>query len=214
MKHQIQEQHVKNDHYKNMTYSSKGRFASYWHQIYDVTSLNPDTILEIGIGNGFFYNFIKQNFNVNIHSLDVNPGLNPDHIGSVTNIPIYDKMYDCVACFQVLEHLTFDNFEAAIAEMKRLTRKWIVLSLPDRNRFVGFKIHRKSFPIKKREFKINIPYLKPNTLKFKGEHYWEIGAKGYPLKKIKSIFINSDLKIIRTYRVFEHPIHRFFILEK
>jgi hypothetical protein len=52
--------------------------------------------------------------------------------------------------------------------------------------------------------------------KFNGEHYWEIGKAGYPLsisKNIKDIQ-RSGFKIERTYRIFEHPYHRFFILKK
>ena len=50
--------------------------------------------------------------------------------------------------------------------------------------------------------------------KFDGEHYWEIGKAEYPLNKTIGDIQKSGFKIEKTYRVFEHPYHRFFILRK
>jgi hypothetical protein len=49
---------------------------------------------------------------------------------------------------------------------------------------------------------------------FNGEHYWEIGKAGYPLSKITKYIEKAVFKIIKTYRIFENPYHRFFILKK
>lgn len=50
--------------------------------------------------------------------------------------------------------------------------------------------------------------------KFNGEHYWEIGKAGYPLSKITKDIEKAGFKIIKTYRIFENPYHRFFVLKK
>ena len=50
--------------------------------------------------------------------------------------------------------------------------------------------------------------------KFDGEHYWEIGKAGYPLNRILEDIERAGFNIIKTYRIFEHPYHRFFILKK
>ena len=50
--------------------------------------------------------------------------------------------------------------------------------------------------------------------KFDGKHYWEIGKAGYPLSKTLMRFKKAGFKIEKTYRVFENPYHRFFILRK
>jgi len=50
--------------------------------------------------------------------------------------------------------------------------------------------------------------------KFDGEHYWEIGKEGYPLQKVMDEMRRAGFKIEKTYRVFEHPYHRFFVLAK
>jgi len=56
--------------------------------------------------------------------------------------------------------------------------------------------------------------LKNPTHKFDGEHYWEIGKAEYPLSKIINEIQKAGFKIEKTYRVFENPYHRFFILRK
>lgn len=208
------EKQVDKSHYNELIYNTKGRFASYWHQIDEVMGLNPEKILEIGVGNRFFSNFIKSNFDVILQTVDIDNELGPDHVGSVTDLPLETNAFDCVCCFQVLEHLPFDDMEKALKVMRRVSRRWIVLSLPDQSRFVGIKIHKKLFPIKKIEVKFSIPFLFSYSHHFDGQHYWEIGARGYSLKRIKQTFGNSRLKLVRTFRVFEMPIHRFFVLEK
>jgi len=42
---------------------------------------------------------------------------------------------------------------------------------------------------------------------------WECKV-GYPLKRIIKEMQMVGFKIEKTYRIFEHPYHRFFILEK
>jgi len=49
---------------------------------------------------------------------------------------------------------------------------------------------------------------------FDDQHYWEIGKAGYRLGKITKDIERAGFDIIKTYRIFEHPYHRFFILEK
>ena len=61
---------------------------------------------------------------------------------------------------------------------------------------------------------ITIPRVKPIQWKFDGEHYWEIGTRGYPIQKIKSQIEKSYFLIEKNYRLFEFPYHRFFLLKK
>ena len=56
--------------------------------------------------------------------------------------------------------------------------------------------------------------LKNPTHKFDGEHYWEIGKAEYPLSKIINKIQKAGFRVKKTYRVFENPYHRFFILRK
>ena len=48
---------------------------------------------------------------------------------------------------------------------------------------------------------------------FNGEHYWEVGAKGFSKKNILAIY-NEHFDVIREYSVFQNTYHWFAILRK
>jgi len=202
---------VELSHYFRREYDSKERFISYWHQINELLELGPKSILEIGIGNGLVANYLKRR-GINITTLDIDERLNPDHVGSVLDMPFADKSFEVVACFEVLEHLPYEDFPKALTEIHRVSSKYAVLSLPDSTR-----VYRLDIQIPKvGELKILIPLPRLKALKhvFNGEHYWEIGKAGYVLRRVVSDMVKAGFRIIKTYRVFENPYHRFFVLEK
>lgn len=202
---------VNSNHYFNESYDSKKRFISYWHQINEIISLNPREGLEIGIGNGFVRNYLKEK-GVKIKTLDIDKKLNPDAAGSVLEIPFIDESFEVVACYEVLEHLPYNEFPKALKEIHRVSRKHAVLSLPDVTTVYRINIELPRIrPIKRL---INHPFHRPARHVFDGEHYWEIGKASYPLKRVELDIIRSGLKIIKTYRIFEFYYHRFFVLEK
>ena len=45
-----------------------------------------------------------------------------------------------------------------------------------------------------------------------GEHYWEIGMRHYPLTRIMHDIKQAGFNLLKSYRIFEFPYHRFFIL--
>lgn len=199
---------VNKNHYNFLKYVTKKRFMSYYYQLKYIYDINPKSILEIGAGNNFLKNSLKDNYDIKV--LDIDPELKPDLIGSVDNIPIKNQSFDVICCFQVLEHLPFDKFERALSELRRVSKKYVLISLP----------------YSKLECKINIKlplipefisyhsfpqfYKKHN---FDGHHYWEIGKRNYSKKKIikiiKKLFIIEE--VINPH---ESPYHLFFKLKK
>lgn len=200
---------VDSDHYyKN--YDTKGRFCSYWYQIHEVVSLNPRSILEIGVGNRFFSDYVKK-VGFDVSTLDIDKRLKPDFAGSIWNIPFCNRSFDVVACYEVLEHLPYNQFVTALKELNRVSRKYVVLSIPDAGPTYRIYMH---FP-KVREFKQVLPLpWKSREHSFDGQHYWEIGKRSYPLKRISSDIEKAGFTIKKTYRTFENPYHRFFVLNK
>jgi len=199
------------DHYFKPSYDSKGRFISYWHQINELIKLKPTSILEIGIGNGLVANYLKQR-GYNLTTMDIDPRLNPDKIGSVIDIPFPDESFEVVACFEVLEHLPYKYFSEALSEILRVSKKYAVLSMPDATRAYRVLIQIPKIGVLKKL--IPLSQLKPPKHKFDGQHYWEIGKAGYPLRRILNDIERVGFRIIKTYRVFEMPYHRFLVLEK
>ena len=117
-------------------YVTKKRWISFFHQIDEISTLEPDSVLEIGVGSGILGAILKNTFGIQYESLDVNRELKPDYVGSVQKLPFPDRHFDVIACFQVLEHLPYEVFEQALSELFRVSKKAVILSLPNARRIL------------------------------------------------------------------------------
>lgn len=202
---------VEPDHYFDISYDSKERIISYWHQAKEIIDLKPDHVLEIGIGNGFVSQYLK-NRKINIMTLDIDKRLKPDFSGSILDIPFSDESFDIVASYEVLEHLPYDDVKKALSEIYRVSKKHAILSLPDCTLYYKICICIPKIGMVNKL--IPLPRLKAPQHVFDGEHHWEIGKAGYPLNKILNEIQKTGFNIESTYRLFENPYHRYFILKK
>lgn len=199
-------------HYYSREYDTLKRFASYWHQIDEILQLDPGSVLEVGLGNGFVSNYLRTRA-VNVTTVDIDPTLTPDKVGSVTELPFDDASFDVVSCCQVLEHLSFEMFRQALKEIRRVSRTWAVISIPDKT---------KKYPVSLTLPRVGlirfiIPWWrippKRDPAKSNG-HLWELGLRGFSLKAIRKTITDAGFLIEKTYRLFEQPKHRFFVLSK
>lgn len=199
------------NHYFDPSYNTKERFCSYWHQIAEIVALKPRRLLEIGIGNGFVADYLRKR-KFPIFTMDIDWHLRPDIGASVLMTPFQDAYFELVACYEVLEHLPFSCFSQALAEIWRISSCYALLSLPDSNRHFPVYIKIPRYGIYKKI--IPLFRLRQEVHEFEGEHYWEIGKADYPLSKITGAIKKAGFHILKTYRVFEFPYHRMFILRK
>lgn len=204
---------VDKSHYHFADYVSKGRWASIWHQLDEVVATGCESALEIGPGPGVFKNIASQ-FNITIKSVDLDPDLNPDVVASVTDLPFEDNSFPCVCAFQMLEHLPYDESLKGFAEIVRVAKDHVIISLPDAKIKWVYSFHIPKIGVK--VFHIPRPQFRRKQHVFNGEHHWEINKKGYPLKKIINDFlsVNKSIDLFKTYRVNENPYHRFFVFKK
>jgi len=200
---------VDKTHYFFSKYSHKDRWVSYYHQIDEVLKLKPESILEIGVGDKVFGSFIKNNTDILYKSVDIDKDLGPDIVGSVTALPIEDGTYDAVCAFEVLEHLPYEKFPQVLSELKRVSKKNVIVSLPHFGPPIKFSLKIPFLPEVKLSFKI--PFYRKHE--FNGEHYWEIGKRGYSVSRIKKD-IEKYFKIAKDFIPFENQYHHFFVLEK
>ena len=189
---------------------SKGRWASVWHQLDEVIRLKPENVLEIGPGPGAFKQMATL-FGLTVETLDLDPNLKPDHVGSATALPFAEASFDVVCAFQMLEHLPYKTTLQAFAEMVRVSRRYVIISLPDARPLWPYQFYVPK--IGTCRFFLPQPILKQGTHVFDGEHYWEINKIGYDLNHVSSDLI-ALCPLIKTYRVFENPYHRFFVFER
>ncbi len=188
-------------------YDFQERWISYWHQIDEILKLEPEAVLEIGIGNKMVSDYLKKQ-NLEVKTLDADKNLHPDFIANVMNMPLPDNSFDVILCAEVLEHLPFEYFEKALLELKRVNKKYIVLSLPHFG--PSLKISFKIPFIKEIKIASKIPYHRSH--KSGGVHYWEIGKRGYSPRKIRNI-IKKHFSIKKEFVPFENQYHHFYILE-
>ena len=201
---------VERTHYEFVRYMNKGRWASVWHQLDEVIRLEPANVLEIGPGPGVFKQ-VAGLFGLTVETLDLDPDLKPDHVGSATAMPFADASYDVVCAFQMLEHLPYKTALQAFAEMVRVSRQHVVISLPDARPVWQYRYHVPKFGT--RSLLFPRPILKQPEHVFDGEHHWEINKKGYDLAWVIKDF-GRLCHLTRTYRVFENPYHRFFVFQQ
>jgi len=73
------------DHFSPESYDTKERFISYWHQIHEIISLGPKTVLDVDIGNGFVTRYLREK-GWDVTTLDIVSELRPDVAGSVLSL--------------------------------------------------------------------------------------------------------------------------------
>ncbi|MBI4092999.1 MAG: class I SAM-dependent methyltransferase [Candidatus Kerfeldbacteria bacterium] len=103
-------------------------------------TVQPRSILEVGCGEGYLLNVLRQEFtNVNARGLDVNDralaegkrlfpflDLRP---GDIYQIPETDRSWDVVIASEVLEHL--DRPSEALRELGRVADRYVLLTVPN-----------------------------------------------------------------------------------
>jgi predicted SAM-dependent methyltransferase len=207
---------VDKSHYEFNKYCDKKRWVSIWHQLNEVISLRPTSVLELGPGPGLFKKLAKH-IGIMVETVDIDPELKPDFLASVLELPFDDNSCDCVCAFQMLEHLPYGESIQTFNEMVRVAKRNVIISLPDSKLHLILSIDpymlSTKIDLKQKTFHIPIPRLKKVKKEPTGEHFWEINKKGINLKDIINDFSNEKACLIKTYRVDENPRHRFFIFK-
>jgi ubiquinone/menaquinone biosynthesis C-methylase UbiE len=187
-------------------YDSKYRLASYWHQVDECRKIGGQTVLLIGTGSGMSTVMLER-AGFQVTSVDIQAHLAPNVTGDVRALPFADHSLDIATCCQVLEHLPYEFFVPSLGELRRVVRNGVVLSLPDSGKY-STTFSR----IFGREEMLTLPRLWRKTRKGKQEHFWEVNLPGYSLHDVQRDIDRSQLKTMRTFRVWEHPYHRFWRL--
>jgi len=199
--------------YKDLkNYEQLPRFISYWYQIDTIRKLKPKSILEVGKGTGFVYDYLKKS-GFNIISLDFDKALKPDILLDVRDISSLNKKFDLMSCSEVIEHMPYEDAVICLSKFS-LMSKYVLLCIPIAGNYFSVNIR---FSGIKRLFKrelISIPFVvKPFWKNFirDEEHHWELGYKDYPIGKFRKI-LRSNFVIEKEFGNGIYPYHKFFLL--
>jgi ubiquinone/menaquinone biosynthesis C-methylase UbiE len=103
-----------------------------------VLSLNPNSILDVGCGNGLFLNYFKENHSSQVNRLcglerseiAIKHVKTEKHIGNIESLPFDDNEFEFVTCQEVIEHLPTGIYKKALHELARVSSKYILISVP------------------------------------------------------------------------------------
>jgi len=193
-------------------YADITSFISYFYQINSAIRFNPRTILEVGIGNRIVSNYLRQS-GFELTTCDINRSLEPDVVGDLRNLPFKDNLFDVVLAFEILEHIPFAHVSRSLSELKRVSRKKVIVSIPYSCFFTENVLNIKSpFFSKQLRFALCVPFF---TREFErtSEHYWEMGRKNCSKKQFRKL-LEKYFRIANEFQPTLNPYHYFFILEK
>jgi hypothetical protein len=168
-----------------------------WHQANEVARVTPPggKVLEIGPGPGHATWLLRQ-WGLDVTTLDYDESLRPDLLADVTKIPCEAGSFDSVLAAEVLEHLPFEESGTTLCELRRVSRGHVIVTLPAP--FAGLSALI-SFPgIGLKGLYLGLPYFARH--RFGGQHYWELGKRGYGKRRVRRIIREAGLKIVKEFR--------------
>ena len=200
---------VGRENYRAGKYAKLDRFASYAVQVELIGATQPLSVLEVGVGDGVVSEYFRRHSSIAYKTVDFAADLTPDIVADVRELPVEADSFDTVCAFEVLEHLPFSEFEIAMRELMRVAKKYVLLSLPHFNHPIKVSLKVPLLP----EIKLLFQIPHPKVHVFDGQHYWEIGKRGYSARRIRSI-LSKYGALEREFVPFENPAHRFFVIRK
>lgn len=199
----------KEEGYAAETYGHLSRFSSYYYQVRELLRDNPRSVLEVGVGDGVMSEYLKRQTSIAVTTADFAEDLKPDVIADIRELPFEDASFDTVCAFEVLEHLPFEDFEKAVEQLFRVARKRVVISIPHFGPPVKFLLKIPFLP--ELSFAFKIPFAKQHV--FNGQHYWELGKRGFPPLRIRAILARYGV-VEQEFVPFENQYHHFFSVRK
>ncbi len=199
----------KEEGYNFEKYGGAARFSSYAHQLEEILRNAPRSVLEVGVGDGVVGGYLKRQTTIRHCWLDIAEDLHPDVVGDVRRMPFPDATFDTTCAFEVLEHVPFEDFEESVRELLRVASRRVLISLPHFGPPVKLLLKVPCAP--EIRFAWKVPF--PRTHRFNGQHYWEIGKRGYSASRIRAI-LSSHATIEREFIPFDNQYHHFFSLLK
>lgn len=200
--------------YFSESYFSQRGLYSLCQQLIEVHKTGCKSLLEVGKGNGFVSDFLRS-AGLPVTTVDVNPSLQPDFIGGIKDLDDFfaERVFDCVLCAEVLEHISFSEFEDSIRALRRRTKDTCIITLPRCDQTPHEISVRVKLPrLGDRGLKFTFPNGADNSGLYPG-HHWELNCEPKcSIESIRKVMLQS-FQSVSDYRFEHNPYHHFFILK-
>lgn len=201
--------------YKQLNLSN---FINSYYQYRDVQQCaSPKRILIVGPGQGLDAQILAWR-GYEITTLDIDDTFNPDTIGSVHDLSMFeDGQFDVVIASHVLEHIAVPYLDAALRELARVAH-WAIIYLPVAGRHSQIRIVPgfKGVDLTAIFDFFNL-LEKPDGITPKycgGQHFWEVGYRGFRVKQLINRF-EKRFQVINHYRNKDwNPSYNFVLRSK
>jgi SAM-dependent methyltransferase len=100
------------------------------------------SLLDAGCGNGVFANRLSRaRPDLQVSAMDRSQAAlahvtTDKFAGDLVAIPRPDRSFDVVSCLQVLEHVMQPQYGTALAELARISRRWLLIGVPFREQLL------------------------------------------------------------------------------
>jgi SAM-dependent methyltransferase len=105
-------------------------------KIVDAMPEDVKMVLDVGLGGGYIYRELRKKNGIRCFGIDVSAGLvarlkAPGAcVADAAKLPFGKGRFDLVLAADLLEHIRDEHFEAAIDELKRVSRRYILINSP------------------------------------------------------------------------------------
>lgn len=195
--------------------SESSRILRHYYQYRTLLGLEFNDILEVGIRYDILTHILRRS-GFKTTTVDIDPSCGTDIVADMREpLPV---SADVVLCFETLEHLPYEDFVPCLCSLRDAAKKYVVISIPDTTPSfclwtdIPMVSAVLSFYFKKTTgFMLQNGWLS-RKFDYDGSHYWEVGKRGYPQKRIKKDIEDTGLKIVKDYRSFFLPYHHYYVM--
>ena len=188
-------------------YDTPLRWLSYKTQGQTALKYVSGRVLEIGIGNKTVSNYLRS-YGLKLVTCDHDISLKPDIVCDIRDLPFKKDAFDTVLCFEILEHLPYNDIQSVLEKLKNVVSGHFIISVPH---FFGFygEIQFKIPGISRKTLRFRLPF--PFSRITAAGHHWELGRKGFSCRKFRKTINDAGFNIKEEKILSSESFHRVMV---